>query len=222
MDLLETEDLLRYFRRNKTLMSYMDNPQIFLRQLRDHDLIPEDRYQMVNRMKSKEKIKDEIYDILDKIEREKSDCILDFWKCIFIKDIMKLYPTLQELYNNLLKEQEQPGPSSQTPVHKKKSKKTTFSAPSKKGERAGVRPKTKKFEVPVTCGKLTGTLNKDKLTKGEECILYDKQWFTPPEFELWAGIKSKNWRKSIRSNGKTLKECLKKWKTYPPRFKGVA
>ncbi|XP_026212405.1 nuclear autoantigen Sp-100-like [Anabas testudineus] len=249
LDFLETKDLLRFFRRNKNEMSCMEKPQIFLRQLRDHDLISEDRYKTVTRLKRKDQIKDAIYDIFDQIGREKSDCILDFWRCIFRESIKKLYPTLQELYNNLLKElvqrvekedtvkknmekrrrtvsiddEEQPGPSSQTPVHQKKSRKTTFSSSSKKGERAGVRPNTSEFEEPVTCGELTGKLNKDKLTKGKSCILFHKRWFTPSEFELCAGRgSSKNWKLSIRCNGKTLKECMKKWKINPPAFRGGA
>lgn len=43
---LEPEDLLSFFRRNKTEMSCMETPLTFIRQLRDHDLMPEDRFEV--------------------------------------------------------------------------------------------------------------------------------------------------------------------------------
>ena len=46
MDWLGDNELLLFFRRSKTVMSCMENPQTFLRQLRDHDLLLEDRYQV--------------------------------------------------------------------------------------------------------------------------------------------------------------------------------
>ena len=49
MDWLEADELLRFFRCHKTEMSCMENPHTFLNQLRDHDLVPEDRYKVRNR-----------------------------------------------------------------------------------------------------------------------------------------------------------------------------
>lgn len=49
MDLIEAlknADLLQFFRCHKTEMACMENPLTFLTQLRDHDLLPEDRYQV--------------------------------------------------------------------------------------------------------------------------------------------------------------------------------
>lgn len=48
MDWLKKDDLLRFFRRHKTEMSSMENPHMFLNQLRDHDLVPEDHYKVRN------------------------------------------------------------------------------------------------------------------------------------------------------------------------------
>lgn len=46
IDLLKNEELLQFFHRHKTEMACMENPRIFLTQLRDHNLVPEDRYQV--------------------------------------------------------------------------------------------------------------------------------------------------------------------------------
>lgn len=47
---------------------------------------------------------------------------------------------------------------------------------------------------------------------GEKCIAVEKQWFTPPEFERFAGKQSyKNWKLSIRCMdsplGKLIQVC---------------
>ncbi|XP_049416672.1 nuclear body protein SP140-like protein isoform X11 [Epinephelus fuscoguttatus] len=98
---MEKEELLRFFRRHKTELSCMENPHIFLSQLRDHDLIPDDRYQKVSRMKSKNNIKRGLYDILDWLEKKQSKRIIDFWDCVFNETIMNQYPTLRLLHNKL-------------------------------------------------------------------------------------------------------------------------
>lgn len=46
LDFFEKEELLQFFRLKKNEISLMENPKIFLNQLRDHDMIPEDRYEV--------------------------------------------------------------------------------------------------------------------------------------------------------------------------------
>lgn len=46
LDFLENEELLRFLHCNKTELSCMENPHTFLSQLRDHNLITEDRYKV--------------------------------------------------------------------------------------------------------------------------------------------------------------------------------
>lgn len=46
-DVLENKDLRGVFRRHKTEMACMENPRTFLLQLRDYDLLPDDRYQVL-------------------------------------------------------------------------------------------------------------------------------------------------------------------------------
>lgn len=43
---LENADLLQFFHCHKTEMACMEKPLTFLTQLRDHDLLPEDRYRV--------------------------------------------------------------------------------------------------------------------------------------------------------------------------------
>ncbi|XP_074513308.1 uncharacterized protein LOC141781438 [Sebastes fasciatus] len=102
MDWLEEDELLRFFRRHKTEMSSMENPHMFLNQLRDHDLVPEDHYKKVSRMKSKDNIKKGLYGILDWLEKERSKSIKNFWRCVFREKILNQYPTLRELRNRLM------------------------------------------------------------------------------------------------------------------------
>ncbi|KAM9746079.1 uncharacterized protein ACNS7B_010196 isoform 1-T1 [Menidia menidia] len=264
MDFLEPEELLRFFHCRKTEMSCMEKPQTFLRQLRDYNLIPEDRYKRVSRMKSKENMKAGVYDILDRLEREQSQHINVFWTCVFKETILHEYPTLKQLRDSLLDgsyhcdlrlaerveeeeeqdgrgrlalsedkekkakfeikkrkrrnvstsndEQEQPGPSSHlSPGQRKKSKKIHFSSPLKKGEKRDIWTwPIYKSQLPVTCGQMKGTLIREKMETGDRCILAEKQWFTPNEFEKFAGKgSSKNWKTSIRCGGTTLGKLIK-------------
>ncbi|XP_071330318.1 nuclear body protein SP140-like protein isoform X2 [Trachinotus anak] len=102
LDFLDCDELLRFFHCNKTELSIMENPQTFLSQLRDYDLIPEERYKRVSRMKSKENMKRSLYDLLDWLEREQSEHIRVFWSCVFKEAIINLYPTLRLLHRSLM------------------------------------------------------------------------------------------------------------------------
>ncbi|XP_073349917.1 uncharacterized protein [Pagrus major] len=261
---LEPDKLLSFLRVKKTELSCMENPHTFIRQLRDHNLIPGDRYEM-RRMRSKDILKKAFYEALDWLERERSQHIRLFWRSVFNETIMNQYPTLRLLRYSLLdgsfesdiqlpervekedmdkrkrkelpedeegegkkaksakrkrkqkrksvsdEEEEQAGPSSPvTPRQKKKSKKICFSSPLKKGEKSDIWTwPLYKSQLPVTCGRQEGTLYRRKLAKGEKCILVNKQWFTPSEFERLAGKRSSgNWRLSIRCKGTPLGELI--------------
>lgn len=73
----------------------------------------------------------------------------------------------------------------------------------------------------MTCGKLTGILSRGRLAKGEKCILVDKQWFTPTEFERLAGKASfKNWKLSIRCMDTPLGKLVQEGHLKSVRYKG--
>ncbi|XP_060945637.1 nuclear body protein SP140-like protein isoform X2 [Limanda limanda] len=267
LDFLKREELLRFFHCNKKVMSCMENPGTFLCQLRDHDLIPEDRYTKVSRMKKKENMKAALYDVLDWVERERSHNIHWFWSCVFKDTILNVYPTLRLLRNSLMDgsfqfnrqlpekekeeidekikkelseveeeeeeqmssvkkkrkllrrsmgeeddEEQQPGPSSQlTPRPRKKSEKGCFSSPMKKGEKRDIWTwPFYKTQLPVTCGSQEGILSRERLAKGEKCIMSQKQWFTPSGFEKFAGKGSyKNWKCSIKCMDSPLARLIK-------------
>ncbi|XP_030263681.1 nuclear body protein SP140-like protein isoform X2 [Sparus aurata] len=270
---LETEKLLRFLHVKKTELSCTENPLTLISQLRDHDLIPEDRYKKMKRMRSKDKMKKAFYEALDWLERERSQHIRLFWRSVFKDAIMKQYPTLQLLHYSLMngsfesdiqlpekvekedtdkrkgkessedeegevkkansgkrkrkqnrkivsdEEEEQAGPSS--PV-KKKSKKICFSSPLKKGEKSEIWTWAFfKSQLLVTCGRQEGTLYRDKLAKGEKCIMVNKEWFTPAEFEELAGKRSsRNWRKSIRCKGTPLGKLIQEGHLKSVRYRG--
>ncbi|KAG5832512.1 hypothetical protein ANANG_G00291940 [Anguilla anguilla] len=98
-------------------------------------------------------------------------------------------------------EEEEAGPSTQsTPSKRKKLQKLSYSSPISKGVKEDIWtwPLYKKV-LPVTCGNKEGSLYRDKLAKGEKCILAEGRWFTPSAFEEFGGKKSsKNWKMSIR------------------------
>ncbi|XP_070836772.1 nuclear body protein SP140-like protein [Chaetodon trifascialis] len=279
LDFLGSEELLRFFHCHKTEMSCMENPQTFISQLRDHNLMQEDKYKKMSRMKSKDNKRKALYDVLDWLERERSQHIKDFWRCVFKEVILNNYPTLRLLRNRLMDgsynsdiqlpervekektdegkrmepsdgEEEEEGekkvksakkkrkktskntpdeeggqarPStSLTPGQKKKSQKISFYSPLKKGEKSDIWTwGIYKGQLPVTCGKQKGTLNRGRLAKGEKCVFANKQWFTPTEFERFAGKRSfKNWKLSIRCMDTPLGKLVQEGHLKSVRYKG--
>ncbi|XP_062872241.1 uncharacterized protein LOC134333981 isoform X2 [Trichomycterus rosablanca] len=269
LDFVTDEELSGFFHYKKTEISCMEEPQTFLNQLRDHNLVQEDLYQKVMRMKSKERRQKGVYQILDQLEKKRGHCIKVFWSCVFQDHILQKYPVLRLLRNSLMDgsfrfyeqlpdapeepnknekesvqkkektgkemktelkrkkstektEEEEPGPSScSTPQQKKPEKKPKCSSPLKKGEKPDVWTwGFFKTQLLVTCGNKKGTLYKDKLAKGEKCILSEKCWFTPGGFEKFAGKESsKNWKLSIRCQNTPLLKLIKKGHLKAPRAK---
>ncbi|XP_058260973.1 autoimmune regulator-like isoform X1 [Hemibagrus wyckioides] len=173
LDFITHEELVVFFRRKKTEISCMEEPHIFLMQLRDHDLVPEDLYKEVIKRKSKKTIQDGVYKILDWVEKKGGDHVKEFWKCVFQHHIQQEYPVFRTLLRNLqdgsfkkcvklsdtekprkrkgydeeIKEEE-PGPSSGS-SQKKAAKEPTFSS------------LHRRQKIPVTCGEKKGLPEQD-------------------------------------------------------------
>uniref|UniRef100_A0A3B1IFY3 SAND domain-containing protein n=1 Tax=Astyanax mexicanus TaxID=7994 RepID=A0A3B1IFY3_ASTMX len=66
-----------------------------------------------------------------------------------------------------------------------------------------------KTQLPVKCGTKEGTLYREKLATGGECILSQGSWFTPTGFEKFAGKeRCKNWKLSIRCQDTPLQKLI--------------
>ncbi|ROL42893.1 Nuclear body protein SP140 [Anabarilius grahami] len=56
----------------------------------------------VKGMRTREQKQKGVYDVLDRLEKEKPQCVHHFWRCVFKHHILQMYPTLQLLRNSLL------------------------------------------------------------------------------------------------------------------------
>lgn len=67
--------------------------------------------------------------------------------------------------------------------------------------------------LDVQCGTNTATLTLDKLWQGSKgpCIHFQGSWLTPNEFQYVSGRETaKDWKRSIRHQGKSIKLLLSK------------
>ncbi|XP_034157374.2 nuclear body protein SP140-like protein isoform X1 [Pangasianodon hypophthalmus] len=102
LEFLTQEELTRFFHCKKTEISCMEEPHTFLHQLRDHNLVPEDLYQKVIKMKCKDRRQEGVYQILDWLEKERGQCVKLFWTCVFKNHILQKYSVFRLLRNSLL------------------------------------------------------------------------------------------------------------------------
>ncbi|KAF4080689.1 hypothetical protein AMELA_G00174180 [Ameiurus melas] len=102
LDFLTQEELTKFFHCKKTEISCMEEPHTFLNQLRDYNLVPEDLYQKVIKMRSKERRQDGVYEILNQLENERGQWVQLFWSCVFQDHILQKYPILRFLRKSLL------------------------------------------------------------------------------------------------------------------------
>uniref|UniRef100_A0A4W5MEH1 Nuclear body protein SP140-like protein n=1 Tax=Hucho hucho TaxID=62062 RepID=A0A4W5MEH1_9TELE len=119
-------------------------------------------------------------------------------------------------------EEEKPSTSTQSkPSQKRKVQRPKYSSPFSKEEKADIWTwPLLKTQLPVTCGDKEGMLNRDKLAKGERCIVVQGRWFTPSGFEEFGGKKSsKNWKYSIRCRDTTLGKLIQEGHLTSPDFK---
>ncbi|XP_031416570.1 nuclear body protein SP140-like protein [Clupea harengus] len=110
-------------------------------------------------------------------------------------------------------EEDQAGTSKVTTSQKKKKKKLqkpNYCSPLRKGGREDIwNWPMHRSQLPVTCGDKEGFLHRDKLAKGDKCILHEDQWYTPGEFEKLGGKeRNKNWKYSIRCRQTTLQKLI--------------
>ncbi|XP_053493702.1 nuclear autoantigen Sp-100-like isoform X3 [Ictalurus furcatus] len=202
MDFLTDEQLIRFLQCKKTeISSYIEEPLTFLNQLRDYKLVPEDLYQdhILQKYPRLSGLKKRLFDgpfrISARLSKAEKPTINTEVERKEKKQEQRKGETKRKKSGEEIHEEE-PGPSSVS-TQKKPAKKPTLSQLLEKGE------------LPVTCGDKKGTLYRDKLARGKECILSEGVWFTPGEFEKFSGRgNSKNWKLSIRYKKTTLHKLI--------------
>ncbi|XP_050957959.1 uncharacterized protein LOC127159060 [Labeo rohita] len=102
LELKTNEELLFFFNQKKTEISCIKQPHTLLTQLRDHDLVPEKLFENVKKMRTPKQKEKAFYEVLDWLEKNRSEDIQQFWRCVFEDHILQLYPTLCMLRNSLL------------------------------------------------------------------------------------------------------------------------
>ncbi|XP_036420014.1 nuclear body protein SP140-like protein [Colossoma macropomum] len=74
--------------------------------------------------------------------------------------------------------------------------------------------------LTVTCGGIKGELYKERFNNSEPCILSQSQWFTPSQFEKFAGMeKHKKWKTSILYQHLPLQTFIQEGFLSSPSFK---
>jgi hypothetical protein len=67
----------------------------------------------------------------------------------------------------------------------------------------------RKNEIEITCGKNIAILSINRFEQRKPCIFFKNSWITPHKFESISDQGSyKNWIKSIRHNGRTLRSLI--------------
>ncbi|MBN3302447.1 SP14L protein, partial [Amia calva] len=226
MDSLEfftQEELVDLLHSRKTELSCLTKPRRLLNQLRDADVISEDQHTKVLRAKGLEGREQALYQLLHWLEAEIPHKIKVFWGCIFQEHIMQHYPPLRLLKNSILDGTytRQKKLEKDEEMEEGKEKKEGKKQGQKEGRKNNKITHGKgspeaiwnwplyKSQLPVTCGDKQGTLYRDKLAKGERCVLAEGRWFSPRQFEEFGGkSSSKNWKLSIRCNKETLHRLI--------------
>eukprot|EP00066_Takifugu_rubripes_P012746 XP_011602012.1 PREDICTED: nuclear body protein SP140-like protein isoform X1 [Takifugu rubripes] len=281
IEALGNADLLQFFHSHKTEMACMEKPLTFLTQLRDHDLLPEDSYRKMSRMKSKDRLKKAVYEFLDWLEVNQPQLISTFWRAAFVELLMNQYHTLRKLHYSLMdgpgsnqsltsfhieneveseardgrlkalsgseenketnatpakrkrrklkgskceedEDKQTKASCGETPGQRRKSRKLTYYSPLKKGEKTEIwRWPIYKVQLPVRCGEKKGLLDRKRMAKGLKCIMVSGQWFSPTEFERFAGKqRCKNWKLTIQCMGTPLGKLIQEGHLKSTRFRG--
>lgn len=190
LDFLESDELLRFFRRHKTEMSCMEDPHIFLCQLKDHDLIADDAYKEghLESVKYKGGCKkakkslfpaDRLITVSEGEEDEDEECDLD-------KEDQVSLSSRESSAHVTDEEGEAEAQTEEQPEASHDSSKKVFK---------------------VTCGAVAGTLHKKRFASGTcgKSIRTETSWMSPVEFTKEASCQTDaTWRKDIKWEGKPL------------------
>ncbi|KTG02502.1 hypothetical protein cypCar_00046232 [Cyprinus carpio] len=87
------KNLFDFFCQNKTKMSTIEVPLMFLRHLKDNGLITDELYQNLENTGGD----DGVYCALDYIEKRGKKNVRKFWKCVSQEHILERYPQLSEI-----------------------------------------------------------------------------------------------------------------------------
>ncbi|XP_073690850.1 uncharacterized protein [Garra rufa] len=203
------EKLFDFFCQNKTKMSTIETPLMFLRHLKDHRLITDELYEKL------ENDNEDVYCALDYIEKRGKRKVRKFWECVAQEHILQRYPQLSEVIASLRKSEESYITNSS--ALKSQSNKKTRERAEDGGtgkEREVKKRKTESNFVSDQAGPSSQSTNRQKTTnkhiKSERQSLPDSStgepFFSPSlkAEDLWNMPKHKRWLPVTCGNEKAL------------------
>ncbi|XP_051742416.1 nuclear body protein SP140-like protein isoform X2 [Ctenopharyngodon idella] len=97
LDFLTDEELYDFFRKNKTKISTIEEPLMFLRHLKDNRLITDELYQKLENSNDD----NDMYHALEYIQKCGKKKVRKFWECVDQEHILQRYPQLSEITETL-------------------------------------------------------------------------------------------------------------------------
>ncbi|XP_065108904.1 uncharacterized protein [Paramisgurnus dabryanus] len=227
LEFFTDQRLFDIFCKNKTKISTISDPGMLLRHLKDNKIITEAHLESAL---DPENSDENVYKVLDYIEKKGSKCVRRFWKCVNEKHILERYPQIFELTQSLEQELRKYSPAGSHVVENaneatKRSNKreareepsTTFTEtqrdfyPMDTSQNLWDIPSNERW-LPVKCGEIEALLDREGLYKREQKIIkIEEQLITPFRFEEMGGKGHvKNWKMSITCQGTQIKTLIER------------
>nr|XP_055050576.1 nuclear autoantigen Sp-100 isoform X1 [Misgurnus anguillicaudatus] len=221
------QKLLDIFCKNKTKISTISDPGMLLRHLKDNKIITEAHLESALVPENSD---ENVYKVLDYIEKRGAKYVRRFWKCVNKKHILERYLTISDLIQTLEQELPKYSPAGSHVVENvneatersnereaREEPSTTFTEtqrdfiPMDISQNPWDMPCNERW-LPVQCGEIEGFLDREGLYKRKQKIIkIEEQLITPFQFEEMGGKGHvKNWKMSITCQGTQIKTLIER------------